>query len=138
MFEAAVINFLSSIPTITAMVGTYGGYPAIFSYDAPEDCNLSYMVLRIEKAGTDTPIASDFIMFIDYYDRDKSRVNCMTAARLIQSSLQYKILNDANYDSIRINYFSGSFVESDDPRDINYNLQFQCRAVESNFIKSIP
>ena len=137
MFEAAVINFLLTIPTITAMVGTYGGLPAIFSCDAPEDCNLSYIVIRIEKSGSDTPVASDFIMFIDYYDRDKSRANCMTAATEIERSLQYKILSDANYSSIRINYFSGSFVESDDPRDINYNLQFQCRAVESTFMATI-
>lgn len=137
MFEAAVIDFLSTITTVTAMVGTYNGYPAIFSYDVPEDCNLSYIVIRIEKNGTDTPVASDFNLWIDYYDRDKSRVNCITAATEIERALQYKILNNDKYQSIRINYFSGSFVESDDPRDINYNLQFQCRAVESQYLNSL-
>lgn len=134
MFEASLINYLKSVSAITDLVGTYAGSPAIFSYEAPENADLSYITIRIESNGTTEMVADDFIVFIDYYDFNKSRVNCIEASKQIKYALQGKQLIHAEYNNIRFEYFSGSFIEDEDTRDINYNLQFSARAITSGFM----
>lgn len=134
MFESALYNYLRSVSDITDLIGTYGGLPAIFEYEAPENADLSYITFKIESAGDPSEVVEDFIIFIDYYDYNKSRENCSNAAKYIKHNLDHKILTHADYSEIRINYFSGSFVESDDTRDINYNLQFSGRGTRSGYM----
>ena len=134
MFEASLINYLKTVASVTALVGTYAGEAAIFSYEAPEDCNLSYITCRIESSAEPSKVMEDFVVFVDYYDFNNSRLNCIEAARQLQYALDGKFLAHDHYLNIRFSYFSGSFVESDDPRDISYNLQFSARAVRSGFM----
>lgn len=133
MFESALVTFLAEDDPLSLLIGTYGGAPSVFSDEAPEDAGMPYIVVRIVPSATDNIAVESFAVFVDYYDKDKSRVNSRKAAARIKLLLDRAHLAHARYNNIRLFYFDGSPLEEDDPRHIHYNLQFTARAGRQDF-----
>jgi hypothetical protein len=133
MFESALVTFLADDEKLAALIEEYGEEPAIFSDEAPEDAVMPYIVIRIVPSATDNIAVESFAVFIDFYDKDKSRVNSRKAAQRIKLILDRVSLSHARYNNIRMFYFDGSPVTEDDPRNIHYNLQFMARAGRQDF-----
>lgn len=130
MIEGSIITLLRSDTSISSRVANYGaGTPAIFSDEAPEDAVKPYLVIRIEDSTPDHKSIDVFTIFIDYFEYNNSRSNARHLMRDVTNFLDDKVIKtDSNYDTIRIEYFSGSPIIEQDARDIHHNLQFTARA----------
>jgi hypothetical protein len=132
MFESAIINKLASDTTLASYVTSHANQPAIFSEVAQETAVMPYIVIRIDRSTVDG-IVQPAALFIDFYDRNKSRANSRRAVERIEFLLDDEKLTHDRYADIRLFFFAGSPVPEEDSRDIHYNIQFECRAVRSKW-----
>jgi len=133
MIEDIVYNNCVSDSALAATLSTFAGAPAVFSELAPETAERPFIVYRVVPSGVDGAIMS-FYVFVDYYDLNTSRVKSRTAVERVMHLFDQMIFQGANLTDVRFVYFSGSPVESEDPRDVHYNLQFSARGTRSKWL----
>ena len=74
---------------------------------------------------------------IDFWSFDTTRVKAREASERIEYLLDNKQFTHERYSSIRIWFFSGGWVEEEDPRAIHYNQQFTVRACRKKWIDNL-
>lgn len=136
MIESAIITALKNDAQLAALVSVFEDEPAIFSNVAPESKKHPYLVVRVSVSPVDLVIAT-FDLYIDYFDRGESRVNARKAAECVEFILDNAILEHKRYANCRIRYYSGGFVEGDDPLEIHYNQLFIGRAGRKKFTEEV-
>ena len=134
MFESSIFNVLISDGVLPGLVSTFNSVPAIFPDMAPEKAVKPYIVFKISSLSPDYQVMKDFIIMVNFFDYTVSLKSSRDAAERIESILDQKILTHERYSDIRVNYFAGSQIEMEDPRDVHYNLQFQARAIRKKWI----
>ncbi len=130
MIENVLYKILASDGVLAGYVTTYAGAPAVFSDEAPEDAAMPYIVFSSAGVAADHPAVLRFNVYIDYYDRQKSRVDSRRVGARLQVLLDQKIFSDVaeDYDNVRFYLSSDGTVPDSDPRVIHYNTQFEARA----------
>jgi hypothetical protein len=128
MFESSLLMALQADATITALVSTFMGRPAIFSELAPETAELPYIVFRITRTSNESVAVEQFNLYIDYYDFDTTFKKSRQAAERLEHLLDRGVLEHERYGCIRLFFYSGEQIVEDDPRSIHYNMLFEARA----------
>lgn len=128
MFDAALLTKLASDGALAGYLSTYMGQPAIFSEDAPDAAVEPYLVFTITRLAADYPAVDTFNIFVDYFNRDTSRVDARKAMQRVEFLLDQVNLTSDRYDTIRVFYYSEGPVPDPDPRVIHRNIQFTARA----------
>jgi len=136
MIEKTIIDALRVDSALKARVTKYDSEPAIFSDLAPEAAKLPYVTINLTRSqDIGDPVLHNFILMVDYWGYDTTRVRAREASERIEYLLDQKQFNaDGRYDTIRIWFFSGGWVQEDDPRAIHYNQQFTVRASRKKWI----
>lgn len=141
MFESALLAKLQADTTLVSYVSSFTTgvttTKSIFAEYAPENSVLPYIVFKISPSRTDNLAVKEFNVYVDYYDYNKSRSNCQKAAERIEFVLDRCTLQHARFNYIRMFYFSGGFVEEEDPRAIHYNILFSARAGRKKWIDQL-
>lgn len=139
MIEKTIIDALAADAVLISKVSLYNKHPAIFSELAPEAAIQPYITINISRAQTmGDLVLHDFILMVDFWDTNSTRVNTRIASERIEYLLDNKQFDtDARYHKIRVWFFSGGWVEEDDPRAIHYNQQFQVRASRMKWIENL-
>lgn len=138
MIESTIINALKADTVLRAKISRYAGGYAVFSRLAPEAAKLPYVTINLTR--TQTPgdlILHDFILMVDYWDVGTSIKNAGEASERIEYIFDNKQFTHSRYSSIRIWFFSGGWVEDEDPRTIHYNQQFTVRACRKKWIDNL-
>lgn len=135
MFEASFITFLSANATLTGLLSTFEGDPAIFSSAAPQRAELPYIVFDIDKGSVENLAASGFDVTIDIYDRVESGVVIRDIAEQIEFTCDREIISiagnfdaDPRFGQIRLFYEDGREVENSDVKIRHYVLRLSARA----------
>lgn len=137
MIESTIINKLLADAALRDRVATYAGNPAIFTNEAPENCARPLVVLTLSRSPTNFHAVQEFSFNINVYGSTEStqtRRAAREAAERIEFVLDDEILQHERYGDIRIKFFSGAEIPSDDPRDINFNCQFEARATRTKWM----
>lgn len=106
VITAAIYNKLAGDATLTAMLSTYGGNPAIFTIDpAPGDATLPYIVSAGETSqapfDTKTSRGRDLIRDVRCYaDADGSVITIEAIAERVRALLHRQSLTIAGFDWI--------------------------------------
>lgn len=106
VITAAIYNKLAGDATLTAMLSTYGGNPAIFTMDpAPGDATLPYIVSAGEASqapfDTKTSRGRDLIRDVRCYaDADGSAITIEAIAERVRALLHRQSLTIAGFDWI--------------------------------------
>ena len=132
MFEAALLDKLTSDGTLTGYLSTFGGYPAIFSESTPEEVEETdiYLVFRIDRLSDENLAVQAFNVYLDIYARSSTRATVRAASHRLELLLDHVTLTDPSnrFDNIRMYFFSGGPVPEGDSQKIHHNLQFTARA----------
>lgn len=141
MIESAIIDALKADSTLRKRVTVYADSPAIFSELAPEEAKMPYVTINItrSKGATDDNVLQDFTIMVDFWDygtkaTSPTRVRARQASERIEFILDNKQFTHDRYDTIRVWFFSGGWVEDEDTRAIHYNQQFTARASRKRWI----
>ena len=139
MIEKTILDALKGDATLVSLVSKYDTRPAIFSELAPEKAIEPYITFNITRNESSGDIVlHDFVVMIDWYGRNTSRVNTRIASERIEYIFDNNQFNDdARYDTIRMWFVSGGWVEERDPRDIHYNQQFTARAGRKKWLENL-
>jgi hypothetical protein len=138
MIEASIITALKADAVLTTYVSTYGGSPAIFSEEAPEDANDPYITISLRRnASEDDSVIQIFNLYVDYWDNSISRANSRAAAERIEFVLDHNTFDDSRYSGARCRFFSAGPVDEEDPRAIHHNLQFTIRAARKKWMQQL-
>lgn len=135
MFYTEIINCLRTDGAITATVTLHNGLPAIFSDEAPEECEKPYIVLRIDSSFTADKVVATANLYVDYYDYGTSRVVCDGAAIAIENRLEQMKLRTENITDLRFSLLNTGYIPESDPRTIHHNSTFSCRGARSGWMK---
>jgi hypothetical protein len=131
MFDSSLLTKLQADTVLVSCVNTYvtdsRSVPAIFSEYAPETANMPYIVFSIQQMACDNLAVSEFVVFIEYFDFNKSLVNTRKAAERLEYVLDRAVLEHERFGYIRMNYYNGFSVNEDDARKIHYRMQFTAR-----------
>lgn len=133
MIQTAIINRLRADTALAAILSTTAGQPSVFDEHAPEQSAMPHLVVRVDVSQSST-LVHEFTIFVDFYDRNKSRANSKLAAQRIELVLDQQVVQHDQYSDIRINFFSGSPMTPNDSRDIIYNTQFFARGIRKSWI----
>jgi len=138
MIEKTIIDALRGDATLVSLVTKYRAKPAIFSELAPEPVKEPYITINISRnPANDDLVVQEFVIMINVWGRENSRVNVRRASERIEFIFDNKQFNsDARYDTIRTWFVSGGWVEEADPRDVHYNHQFTARAGRKKWINN--
>jgi hypothetical protein len=128
MFESALHAALVADTTITGLVTTFASRPAIFGDFAPEGAEKPYVTFRITESDSGHPALKQFMVYVDFWDYNKSRTNARAAAQAIEFALDRTELSHARYANIRMFWYSAGMVDEEDPREIHHNTMFVARA----------
>lgn len=129
MFESALITALKADATLTALLSSFGGSPAIFVEIAPETAELPYVVFKITRTSTESAAVQSFNITIDVFGYDTTAKNARLASEEIETLLDRGYLEHERYGCIRLFFYSSGPVEDyEDPRSIHINLLFDARA----------
>ena len=136
MIEKTIIDALKADAALRVRVTTFGGQAAIFSELAPETATEPYITINLSRSQTmGDLVLHDFTLMVDYWGYDTSRVRAREASERIEYLLDNKQFDsDGRYHKIRVWFFSGGWVEDEDPRAIHYNQQFTIRASRKKWI----
>lgn len=137
MFDAALYQHLTADATLTGLISTYNGEPAIFKSSAPEDADLPYLVWTIERYSVDDGIIENMVLDIDYYEycqHSTSWANALAVSTRLEQLLDRAHLQDARYDTIRIRSDRGFEIQGPDPRLVHYNTRFTARGSRKYWI----
>lgn len=138
MIESTIIDALKADAALRARVTKYAGEAAIFSRLAPEAAKEPYITINLTRTQASGDIVlHDFTLMIDYWDFGTSTKRAGEASERIEYIFDNKQFTHARYSSIRIWFFSGGWVEDDDPRAIHYNQQFSVRACRKKWIDQL-
>lgn len=138
MIESTIIDALKADATLRTKISRYDKGYAIFSRLAPEAAKLPYVTINLTRTQTSGDIVlHDFILMIDYWDFGTSTKRAGEASERIEYIFDNKQFTHTRYSSIRIWFFSGGWVEDEDPRTIHYNQQFSVRACRKKWIDQL-
>jgi hypothetical protein len=137
MFESSLMPVLQNDATLAGLLNTFNSRPAVFANQAPQEAKFIYLVFRITASGDDYAAIKRFNIYVDIFDYGASAANVRAASQRVEDLLDRATLQHANYNSIRIFYFSDGAVPEDDPRSIHHNLMFEARAGRINACKRI-
>lgn len=139
MIEKTIIDTLKADSVLKARVTKYANEAAIFSELAPEAAVEPYITINISRSQTmGDLVLHDFTLMVDYWGLDTTRVKTREASERIEYLLDNKQFDtDGRYHKIRVWFFSGGWVEEDDPRAIHYNQQFTVRASRKKWIETL-
>jgi len=138
MIEKTILDALKADATLRARVTLYAGASAIFSELAPEAAKTPYVTFNLYRNQTSGDLVlHDFTLMIDFWSFDTTRVKAREASERIEYLLDNKQFTHERYSSIRIWFFSGGWVEEEDPRAIHYNQQFTVRACRKKWIDNL-
>lgn len=134
-----IIDVLKVDSALKARVTKYANEPAIFSELAPKAAIEPYVTINLSRNQTSGDLVlHDFILMVDFWGTDTTRVKTREASERIEFLLDNKQFDtDTRYHKIRIWFFSGGWVEEDDPRAIHYNQQFTVRASRMKWIENL-
>ena len=138
MIEKTILDALRGDAVLASDLAVFNTRPAIFSELAPESAKEPYITFNITRDESSGDIVlHDFVVMVDWWGRNTSRVNTRIASERIEYIFDNKQFNnDARYDTIRMWFVSGGWVEERDPRDIHYNQQFTARAGRKKWINT--
>jgi hypothetical protein len=128
MFESSLHAALVADTEVTGHVSTYGSRPAIFSDFAPEGAQKPYITFRITESDSGHPAIKQFMVYVDYWDYNKSRTDAREAVQAIEFALDRTELEHDRYKCIRLFWYSAGMVDEEDPREIHHNTMFIARA----------
>jgi len=138
MIESSILNALKADATLVSLVTKYNGLAAIFSELAPESAKTPYVTFNLTRTQTSGDIIlHDFVLMVNFWSVGSSRTKARQASERIEYIFDNKQFTHARYSSIRIWFFSGGWVEDDDPRVIHYNQQFTVRACRKKWIDNL-
>ena len=138
MIEKTIIDALKADSTLRARVTKYAGEAAIFSELAPEAAKTPYITINLTRSQTSGDlILHDFTLMVDFWSFDTTRKKAREASERIEYLLDNKQFTHERYSSIRIWFFSGGWIEEEDPRAIHYNQQFIVRACRKKWIDQL-
>ncbi len=136
MIEKTILDALRGDATLASKLAVYETRPAIFSELAPEPAKEPYITFHITRNETSGDIVlHDFVVMVDIWGRNSTRVSIREASERVEYIFDNKQFNaDARYDTIRMWFVSGGWVQEQDPRDVHYNQQFTARAGRKKWI----
>lgn len=138
MIESTIIDTLKADATLRGRVTKYEGEASIFSELAPEAAKEPYITINITRSQTSGDLVlHDFTLMVDYWAFNTTRKRTREASERIEYLLDNKQFTHERYSSIRVWFFSGGWVEEDDPRAIHYNQQFTVRACRKKWIDNL-
>jgi len=140
MFEAALLSRLTSDSTLTGYLSAYGGAPAIFSEQAPEDVSINdtYMTFYINKGDGGSPVVDSFMITLDVWAYTENRANGRAIVQRLDELLdQAELTTSTRYHCVRLFRASGGPVQDTDPRSYHYNVQFEARAGRMAWAKNL-
>ena len=127
MFESSLLEKLKSDGELVKLVSTYENSPSIFCLTAPEKVPNPYITFTITKYGVDAGV-DRFNIFVDIWDYGMSAAVVNAISKRTEFILDQKILQHADYDTIRISRESAGIVPETDVKEIHLNMQFSARA----------
>lgn len=136
MIAIPVRNKLIADSQLTALLATFSGYPAVFSRMAPEKAAMPYLTITCDVRENEEHSFHDMPVFIDYYERTTSDLNCMNTVDRITELLDDAILQSERYSDIEFFYFSGSYVPDPNPLIMHYNMQFMAQGIRSKWMNT--
>lgn len=137
MFEEKIIELLSENSSVVDNLSTYGGVPAIFSDQAPEDADFRYIEFTIRSVSPPGSIIDRFLINLECYDYDENVENVRILVDNIFESLDNKNVSNNRYDSIRLRRDIYTPVPEVDPRAIHYHAQIEARATRKKWMSTI-
>jgi len=139
MIEKTIVDALRADAVLISKVSLYNKHPAIFSELAPEAAIQPYITINLSRSkASDDLVLHDFILMVDFWGTDSTRVDTRIASERIEYLLDNKQFHtDLRYHTIRVWFFSGGWVEDNDPRTIHYNQQFTVRASRMKWIENL-
>lgn len=144
MIETAIINALKADAAIRQRVTKYDSEASIFSEFAPESVKLPYITIDLYRNKlSDDLVLHSFTLMVDYWayttegGLGTTRKIAREASERIEFLLDNKQFQSDRYDTIRVWFFSGGWVEDEDTRTVHYNQQFIVRAGRKKWIHQL-
>jgi len=132
MFASELYEYLVGDPVLRALVGTYLEQPNIFNTNVPESVDFPYLVFRFYQVNPDSIAVDRFSLTFKYHDYGESSENAVKVwERLIYLLDGYR-MDSTVYGCIRFYRTGGGPVEENDPRAINYYVDFDIRCGRKN------
>lgn len=136
MFDASLIQIISSDSVIRGLIAPYQSGYAVFSEDAPEGAEKPFCEIAITEFPVGDSVVAQFSVLVDYFEKSESKQHAKEfCARIIQLLDKAQITNDARYHCIRMSLSNGPRrIPEEDPRDIHYSVEFSARGGRKQYI----
>lgn len=145
MIEQIAVDALKKDSVLKTLITRYEHEPAVFSELAPKAAVEPYITINMSRNATNSLVLQTMEMMVDVWGYDTTRVDIRAIServeyifdnKIFQKSYQSLITN-ARYTDIRIWFYSGGWIEEDDPRAVRYNQQFTVRACRKKWIDQL-
>lgn len=145
MIEQVIVDALKKDSVIKTLVTRYAHDPAVFSELAPEAAKEPYITINLSRNSTNSLVLMVMNLQVDVWGYDTTRVDIRKISERIEFVFDNKIfqkpyntlISDSRYTSIRIWFFSGGWIEEEDPRAVRYNQQFTVRACRKKWVDQL-